>query len=147
HAVAFHPNGRWVLTAGGDKTMRAWERSTGKPVTPPVATGGIALSLAVTPDGGHAVVGGFVDALRACRLDDLSAPIGLDPAGLCAWTELVSGQHIEDGGGAKLTARSGHHGPAPDGHRNHHPEDGARVDRLFGTGRPLVKVYGAFPVR
>jgi len=98
-AAAFHPNRRWILTGGRDKIMRIWEWQTGKPVTPPLATGGTVLNLGVTPDGQYAVVGGFMDALKVFHLGYLSPPNELDGDDLCAWGELVSGQRIQEGGG------------------------------------------------
>jgi WD40 repeat protein len=104
-AVAFHPNGRWILTACFDKTLRVWDWRTGKPVTPPLATGGAGLSLGITPNGQYAVVGGLMDALKVVHLGDLSERVELAPDDLYTWAELVSGQHVQEGGGvASLTA-------------------------------------------
>jgi WD40 repeat protein/serine/threonine protein kinase len=104
HAAAFHPGGRWVLTASGDRTMRVWEWTTGKAVTPPLPTGGHSLSLAVTPDGDYAVVGGLMNGLPVFHLGDLSAPAVLDPDDLCTWGELLSGQRVEGSGVTNLPA-------------------------------------------
>jgi hypothetical protein len=63
------------------------------------------LSLDVTPDGRYAAVGGFMDALKVFDLGDLFARNELDADDLCTWTELVSGQRVQEGGGVNcLTA-------------------------------------------
>jgi WD40 repeat protein len=104
-AVAFHPNGRWVLTASNDRTLRVWEWRTGKPLTPPLALSGFGWSLDVTPEGSHAVVGGFGKALNVFHLGDLSARNELDADDLCTWAELSSGQWVHERGGVtNLTA-------------------------------------------
>jgi hypothetical protein len=105
HAVAFTPDGRHVLSASLDTTLRIWEWRTGKLVCPPLALGGAGLSLAVTPDGKRVAVGGFMKELSVFHLDDWLAPAPLEPDDLCLWGEIVSGQRIEDGGGVtNLTA-------------------------------------------
>jgi hypothetical protein len=105
HAVAFTPDGRWVLTASDDKTLRVWESVTGKPVTPPWELGGYGLSLSVTPDGKHAVVGGFGKELHVFDLGDLAGDTTLGADDLVVWGELLSGQRIHKGSGVtNLTA-------------------------------------------
>jgi hypothetical protein len=56
------------------------------------------MSLAVTPDGKHAVVGGFQDALAVLDLGE-RARADADPDALCLWTELLAGQRLHEGGG------------------------------------------------
>jgi hypothetical protein len=87
-----------VLSACDDGTARAWDRRTGKPITPPLPINAQAISLVVTPDGKHAVVGGATDALAVLDLRDLT-PTGSDPDGLCRWAELLAGQRLHEGGG------------------------------------------------
>ena len=72
-AAAFTANGRWVLSASDDGTARAWDRQTGKPVTPSLSNSrGSPMSVTVTPDGKHAVVGGYLDTLVVLDLADLA---------------------------------------------------------------------------
>ena len=98
----FTPDGRWVLSASVDGTARAWDWRTGKPITPPLT---ISLkdepeSIAVTPDGKHAVVGGALDALAVLDLGDLApANNDTDTDALCLRAELLAGQSLHDGGG------------------------------------------------
>ena len=97
-AAIFTPDGRWVLSASDDGTARVWDWRTGKPVTPPLTIDGEPMSLAVTPDGKHAVVGGFQDALAVLDLGEL-APADVDPDALCLRAELLAGQRLHEGGG------------------------------------------------
>ena len=57
-----------------------------------------AMSVAVTPDGKHAVVGGFHDALAVLDLAELAAA-DVDPRALCRRAELLAGQRLHEGGG------------------------------------------------
>jgi WD40 repeat protein len=106
HAAAFTPDGRWVLTASDDKTLRVWESVTGKPVSPPLALGDFGLTLDVTPDGKHAVVGGFWKELHVFDLGDLAGDTTLDADDLVVWGELLAGQRVhEKAGVTNLTAQ------------------------------------------
>jgi WD40 repeat protein len=99
--ATFTPDGRWVLSASDDRTVRVWDWRTGKPVTPPLPMGaGRAVSLAVTPDGKHAVVGGSLDALVVLDLGDLApGDEDADTDALCLRAELLTGQRLHEGGG------------------------------------------------
>lgn len=65
----------------------------------------LAMTLALTPDGRHAIVGGFSGTLALLHLDDLVADHGAaelsdaDIDTLCVWAELVSRQQLHPGGG------------------------------------------------
>ena len=56
------------------------------------------MTLAVTPDSKHAVVGGFGGALTVLDLGELARADG-DPDALCLWAELLANQQIHEGGG------------------------------------------------
>jgi hypothetical protein len=56
------------------------------------------MSVVVTPDGRHAVVGGGVNVLAMLDLGEL-APTEVDPDELCRWAELVAGQRLHEKGG------------------------------------------------
>src|SRR5205814_2162547 len=92
------PDGRWVLSVGVDGTARAWDWRGGKPVTPPLTIDGEPLSVAVTPDGKHAVVGGDQAALAVLDLGEL-ARADADPDALALRAELLAGQRLHEGGG------------------------------------------------
>jgi eukaryotic-like serine/threonine-protein kinase len=53
----------------------------------------------VTPDGRHAVVGGFGDAMLVLDLSALAAAPDADLDFLCLRAELLSGQRFHEGGG------------------------------------------------
>jgi WD40 repeat protein/tetratricopeptide (TPR) repeat protein/tRNA A-37 threonylcarbamoyl transferase component Bud32 len=51
-AVAFSPDGKAVLTAGGDEEAAwLWDRATGKPLTPALKRQGLVNAVAFSPDG------------------------------------------------------------------------------------------------
>jgi WD40 repeat protein len=98
-AATFTPDGRWVLSVSFDGTARAWDRRTGKAVTPALRhTNDALLSLIVTPDGKHAVVGGFRNELAVLDLGELGRADD-DPDALCLWAELLAVQRLHEGGG------------------------------------------------
>src|SRR5262249_59682437 len=98
--ATFTPDGRWVLSASDDGTARAWDWRTGKPVTPPLTIKGRPMSLVVTPDGKHAVVGGFLDALTVLDLGELAPDDDdADADAICRQAELLAGQQFHEGGG------------------------------------------------
>jgi WD40 repeat protein len=98
--ATFTPDGRWVLSVSHDLTARAWDWRTGKPVAPPMRIGDL-MSLAVTPDSKHAVVGGYEPWLALIDLGELDglARADADPDALCLWAELLAGQRLHEGGG------------------------------------------------
>ncbi len=105
HPAAFTPDGRWVVTASVDQTARVWDWRSGIPLTPPLPVPGKALSVTITPDGNHAIIGGFVKALQVIDLGDLYTGDRLSADDLVTWAELISGQRLHEGGGiANLTA-------------------------------------------
>ena len=57
-AVAFTPDGRSVLSAGYDKTIRVWDMATGREIHCLRGHESQVNALAVTPDGRHAISGG-----------------------------------------------------------------------------------------
>jgi WD40 repeat protein len=98
-AATFTPDGRWVLSVSFDGTARAWDRRTGKAVTPALRhTNDALLSLLVTPDSKHAVVGGFRNELTVLDLGELGRDTD-DLDALCLWAELHAVQRLHEGGG------------------------------------------------
>jgi WD40 repeat protein/serine/threonine protein kinase len=64
--VVFHPNGKVLISAGVDETLRAWDVTTGKEVRPLTVPDGNPnpLCLAVSPDGRLLVTAGADNTLR-----------------------------------------------------------------------------------
>ncbi|MBN2563455.1 MAG: protein kinase [Phycisphaerae bacterium] len=104
HVAAFTPDGKWVVTVSDDETARIWEWQTGsgKPVTAPIPLSGKGLSLAITPSGSHAVVGGG-SAIDVLSLNDLSAWDKAEPQEVRLLAEAISGLQIEGSGEVRLT--------------------------------------------
>jgi hypothetical protein len=93
------------VTASVDQTARVWDWRSGIPLTPPLPVPGKALSVTITPDGKHAIIGGFVNALDVVNLEDLFTEDRLNSEDLVIWAELISGQRLHEGGGVtNLTA-------------------------------------------
>jgi WD40 repeat protein/serine/threonine protein kinase len=94
--AVFHPNGKLLISAGVDNTLRVWSLATSEEVgRPRTASGGISnsLCLAVSPDGRFLVTGGAGNALRvwdATNFQELHA--------LRGHTGLVHGTAFGPGG-------------------------------------------------
>ncbi|HEY7314778.1 MAG TPA: WD40 repeat domain-containing protein [Gemmataceae bacterium] len=77
-ALAFGPDGSWLVTGGKEGAIRVWESATGKERCHAEGKGGAEVDVAVSPDGKHIVsVGGGVRLLDAatCKLIE-EIPLG-----------------------------------------------------------------------
>jgi WD40 repeat protein len=64
-SVAYSPNGRRIVSAGSDGTLRLWDAASGEPIGAPMTghESGVA-SVAFSPDGRRIVSGGVDKTLR-----------------------------------------------------------------------------------
>jgi WD40 repeat protein/tetratricopeptide (TPR) repeat protein/tRNA A-37 threonylcarbamoyl transferase component Bud32 len=63
-ALAFSPDGKWLLTGSADKTARLWNAATGQPRLSPLAHQGPVVAVAFRPDGKVFVTGSWDKGAR-----------------------------------------------------------------------------------
>lgn len=78
YAVAFTPDGQWIVTGSFDQTLRLWNAKTLKTVRTMTGHSGIVLAVAVSPDGKR-IASGALD--NTIKLWDLPADLSPDTAG------------------------------------------------------------------
>jgi hypothetical protein len=98
-AVAVRPDGQTILTGGDDDTARLWDAATGQPIGPPLRHQGWVRAVAVRPDGQAVLTGSFDNTARLWRVP---APLEGQPERIVLWTQVVSGQEIDDEGGIRF---------------------------------------------
>ncbi|MFQ5732625.1 MAG: WD40 repeat domain-containing protein, partial [Planctomycetaceae bacterium] len=94
-AIAFSPDGRFLATAGLDRSVRIWEVATGKPVHTFVGHRGPVAALRYSPDGAVLASGGFdrtVLVWKAAARSQSSLPKGplTEAEAANLWEELAS---------------------------------------------------------
>jgi WD40 repeat protein len=98
--VAWNPDGRIVATVQVG-IIQLWERSTGKPLGPPLRMQGGQHQIAFHPNGKSLV--GISEAQRADRatvVEEWTLPAAADLAGerLRLWVEVITGLELDEGG-------------------------------------------------
>ncbi|MBX3745078.1 MAG: protein kinase [Verrucomicrobiae bacterium] len=76
-AACFSPDGRRVLTAGADRTLRLWDAATGDMVLPPIPLSGIPLRAGFSPDGSRLVSGALISDRQQSAVQLWDAVTGL----------------------------------------------------------------------
>jgi len=64
--ICFSPDGSRVIAAAGDKSIRAWDTTTGMELRPLLQESGVK-SVAVSPDGSTLAAGGIDGSLTIWR--------------------------------------------------------------------------------
>jgi WD40 repeat protein/serine/threonine protein kinase len=81
-AVAFHPNGRMILTAGLGGTAQLWDAVTGQPIGKPIHHGSRIRSAVFSPDGRVILTaGGHRDASEPSFSSALPSSLGIEGKG------------------------------------------------------------------
>ncbi|MFL5328731.1 MAG: WD40 repeat domain-containing serine/threonine protein kinase [Gemmataceae bacterium] len=71
-AVAFHPHRPWLVAVIQDRTIRAWDLTTGEPIGEPVLMESESLSVAFRPDGKRLAATNFDQLVRVWDLPEQS---------------------------------------------------------------------------
>src|SRR5207244_357362 len=67
-AVAFHPHQPWLVAAVKDRTIRAWNLTTGQPLGEPIELEAEAYGLAFRPDGRRLAAACFDQLIRVWEM-------------------------------------------------------------------------------
>src|SRR5262249_40849523 len=104
-ALAFSPDGKFLLTGSPAGSARLWDAATTKPVGPPLVHGKLPITaLAFNEDGQSFWTGGWDKTLR---LWEMPVPIEGPVDRLFSWAEVLTGMELDrDGTIRVLEAKS-----------------------------------------
>jgi hypothetical protein len=129
--TAFSPDGRRILTACNDRTVRVWDAATGQPITPPLAHPTDVLVATFSPDGLHVYTVSADQTLRNWDLTPDDRPLEDE----LALAQLASGRRI-DATGALIPLTAGEISQAWQRLRLRYPHDfTASAEQAFAWHR------------
>ncbi len=97
--VAFSPDGKGVLTGGGDKTARLWDVATGRPIGEALYHDDWVTAAAFSPDGRYILTG---SRDKTARLWTTPSPLRGDVERISLWAEVVTGMDLDDTGTVRV---------------------------------------------
>jgi WD40 repeat protein len=113
-SVAYSPDGRRIVSGGGDGSVRQWDAAKGQPIGAPLEGHKVGVaSVAYSPDGRRIVSGGGDGTVRqwdAASGQPIGAPLAGHKGGVASVAYSPDGQRIVSGGGDGMVRLW----PAPD---------------------------------
>ena len=95
-AVAFSPDGRWIVTGSVDSTARLWDVATQQPIGAPFHHDGVVRAVAFHPNGKAVLTGGYDNTARLWK--GPPAPLQGVVERIVLWTQVITGQELDDDG-------------------------------------------------
>ncbi|HEX8111232.1 MAG TPA: hypothetical protein VF516_26065 [Kofleriaceae bacterium] len=98
-AVAFSPDGRWIVTASADKRARIWEAASGLPASDWFEHDGSVSAVDFSPSGRKLLTGSSDGSVRIWDLASGEDATEQERRWLARTAEILSGLHIDPGTG------------------------------------------------
>jgi tetratricopeptide (TPR) repeat protein len=100
HDARFVRQGNWVVTVCDDASVRIWDARSGDAISPPLRLSDhpydLALTIAVTPDERHVVIGGPAYRLAVVSLDPSTWPAASTSVAPQPYAELLAGREMRE---------------------------------------------------